>query len=130
MMDKRLCVWDSALVEVVSFNPISPCVSSHFRHLNTYSAQRKLLGKSYCPMKDNDIFYCSFLRSLKETVDVRWSHGIEEIISHLYDLVKHFQIEMGPSREDPFSRCRSLAVKLFNTTFYINVFSMMCALSG
>lgn len=82
-------------------------------------------------MKDNDIFYCSFLRSLKDTVEVRQSLSIEEIISHLYELVKSFQIWMGISRwGELYNEHRSLALKLFNVTFYINVYFIMAIVSG
>lgn len=83
---------------IVSFHPVNPCVYTYFRDFNTSIAQRKLLGKSYCPMKDNDIFYCSFLRSQKDIVEARQSPSIEEIIPQLYDFAKHFQIQMGISR--------------------------------
>lgn len=44
-------------------------------------------------MKDNDVFHCSFLRSLKDAVKSEdGALCIEEIISHLYDLAKIFQV--------------------------------------
>lgn len=57
-----------------------------------FLALRKLLWKNYCSVKDNDIFYCSFLQSDKDAVQVRQSKSIEEIIPHLYDLAWSLQI--------------------------------------
>lgn len=62
---------------------------------------------------------CSFLRSLKDVVDVRHRPCIEETVSHLYDTVKSFQIS---DENFPSVRVVTRSWNFFNVTFYLNFY--------
>lgn len=63
-------------------------------------------------------------------MEVRWEADIEEIILHLYDLVRSFQRQALADERELYGWWRSLAVKLFNAAFYIDVYFMNTAHSG
>lgn len=83
-------------------------------------------------MKDNDIFYCSFLQSQKDTVEVRLSPHSAETIPHLYDLGRSFQICIRrlpssvinrwrePSQSELHPDCESLLAKATPTYVWIS----------
>lgn len=74
-------VWDRIFSCLMSCIPVKCPVSSCFRDFHSLNAKRKVLGKSYCRMKDNDMLIFKVPQGCGgcETASLRWGDSISSL---------------------------------------------------